>query len=117
MAHTRAHFAESTGSSWVVYFDAIWDNKKLEQNQDIEFIETQQDLLKIAIDYLPEIIDHNSWKLWTKKISEVSGKKGKELFMPLRRAITCQTYGPELKYLLQLISRQEIIKRLQKNIT
>ncbi len=70
------------------------------------------DLLSIAAKTLPEKIDENSWSDWTKQISKESGKKGKELFMPLRLALTGLKSGPELKNLLPLLEREEILKRL-----
>lgn len=71
-----------------------------------------RDLLSIAAEYLPEKITEDTWQSWTKIISEKSGKKGKNLFMPLRLALTGKNSGPELKNLLPLLSRDEIISRL-----
>ncbi|PCJ29845.1 MAG: glutamate--tRNA ligase [Rickettsiales bacterium] len=71
------------------------------------------ELMKIASDALPEEITDATWKEWTKAIMAASGKKGKELFMPLRLALTGMETGPELKNLLPLLSRQEILKRLR----
>lgn len=75
---------------------------------------TPQDpeLLVIAAKTLPEEIIETTWKEWTKSIATASGRKGKELFMPLRLALTGKTSGPELKNLLPLLSRAEILKRL-----
>jgi glutamyl-tRNA synthetase len=72
-----------------------------------------KELLKVAIEALPCEIDENSWKNWTKSISKVTGKKGKELFMPLRLALTGKDNGPELKNLLFMLDRTEILKRLK----
>ncbi|MDG1437072.1 MAG: glutamate--tRNA ligase [Rickettsiaceae bacterium] len=69
-------------------------------------------LLAIAAKTLPEEINENTWKEWTRKIGSDSGKKGKELFMPIRLALTGQATGPELQKLLPLLSREEILKRL-----
>ncbi len=74
--------------------------------------ELDMELLAIAAKHLPEEITDSTWKEWTKAISTHSGKKGKELFMPLRLALTGKTSGPELKNLLPLLSREEIIARL-----
>jgi glutamyl-tRNA synthetase len=71
------------------------------------------ELLAIAAEKLPEEINENTWKTWTKDIASISGKKGKELFMPLRLALTGKMSGPELKNLLPLLTRTEIIKRLE----
>lgn len=73
-----------------------------------------QELLAIAAKHLPEQITDTTWKEWTKEIATHSGKKGKELFMPLRLALTGQSSGPELKNLLPLLSREEIIARLKQ---
>ena len=56
--------------------------------------------------------DNQSWDEWTSLIKHKTGKKGKELFMPLRIALTGREKGPELKYLLPLLTRDYIIKKL-----
>ena len=71
------------------------------------------ELLLIAAENLPQKITNSTWQEWTKLISKNSGKKGKELFMPLRLALTGKSSGPELKNLLPLLSREEILKRLR----
>jgi glutamyl-tRNA synthetase len=70
-------------------------------------------LLAIAAKNLPEIINQDTWSNWTKLIYAESGKKGKDLFMPLRLALTGMDHGPELKNLLPLLTREEIINRLK----
>ncbi len=69
-------------------------------------------LLRIAAKTLPEIINQDTWGNWTKLISAESGKKGRDLFMPLRLALTGMDNGPELKNILPLLTRDEIVKRL-----
>jgi glutamyl-tRNA synthetase len=72
-----------------------------------------QEYLKIAASLLPDgQFTENSWSEWTKAIKAATGRAGKELFMPLRLAITGYESGPELQYILPLISREEITKRL-----
>ena len=41
-----------------------------------------------------------TWDQWLSEIKNKSNRKGKELFMPLRLALTGKETGPELKYLL-----------------
>jgi nondiscriminating glutamyl-tRNA synthetase len=43
---------------------------------------------------------------------EKAGAKGKMLFMPLRIATTGQMHGPDLKLSIELIGKEEILKRL-----
>ncbi|MGE4351371.1 MAG: glutamate--tRNA ligase [Bdellovibrionales bacterium] len=56
--------------------------------------------------------DQTTWSTWTNAVKEKTGRKGKELFMPLRRALTGLDHGPELKVLLPLIGRENALKRL-----
>ena len=44
-----------------------------------------------------------------------TGLKGKDLFMPLRLILTGKSHGPELKYLLPLFDRDEILQKLGKS--
>jgi len=74
------------------------------------------DFLKQAAEVLPNSpYDNHSWEEWTSLISGKTGKKGKELFMPLRIALTGREKGPELKYLLPLLNRDYILKKLGFN--
>ena len=41
-----------------------------------------------------------------------TGKKGKDLFKPIRLALTGKDKGPELKYLLPLLTKEHILKKL-----
>jgi glutamyl-tRNA synthetase len=60
----------------------------------------------------PEDWDATTWASWTGKLKELTGRKGKELFMPLRQAITGMDHGPEMKDLLPLIGRAKVAQRL-----
>lgn len=55
-----------------------------------------------------------TWKQWTDAIKAETGRKGKELFMPLRQALTGMDHGPELGDLLPLIGPDKAKARLQK---
>ena len=45
-------------------------------------------------------------------LAERSGRKGKALYLPLRRALTGEDHGPDLKGFLPLIGRDRALKRL-----
>jgi glutamyl-tRNA synthetase len=49
---------------------------------------------------------------WTKELREVTGRKGRELFHPLRLALTGCESDPELAVLLPLIGRARALARL-----
>lgn len=69
--------------------------------------------LTLARDLLPdEPWDHGTWAAWTGRLKERTGRKGKALFLPLRRALTGREHGPEMSALLPLIGRARAEERL-----
>ena len=71
------------------------------------------EFLRAAADLLPDLPwDLETWGPWTKAVKDASGRKGKDLFMPLRKALTGLDHGPELKAYLPLIGRARAVKRL-----
>jgi glutamyl-tRNA synthetase len=56
-----------------------------------------------------------TWGHWLTAIKAVSDRKGKGLFMPIRKALTGMEHGPELDVLLPLIGRERVLERLQKH--
>lgn len=75
-----------------------------------------KNFLESATKHLPEgDFDPASWREWTSSISNDTGLKGKNLFMPLRRLLTGMDFGPEMGKLLPLIGRDEVEIRL-KNV-
>lgn len=71
-------------------------------------------LCRIAADNLPpEPWNEQTYGEWIAVVKTESGKKGKDLFHPVRMALTAQENGPELKFLLPLIGRERAFKRLK----
>jgi len=56
----------------------------------------------------------NTWKEWTDAVKTATGRKGKDLFMPLRKALTGMDHGPELAVLLPLIGPEKALRRLNR---
>lgn len=56
--------------------------------------------------------DQATWGAWTNAVKQATGRKGRELFHPLRLALTGRENGPELKLLLPLIGRDKALARL-----
>ena len=54
------------------------------------------------------------WHALTGALKASSGRSGKALFLPLRRALTGLDHGPDMKTLLPLIGRDRAILRLSK---
>ncbi|MDR3449233.1 MAG: glutamate--tRNA ligase [Alphaproteobacteria bacterium] len=63
-------------------------------------------LSEAAASLPPTPWNDNSWGAWTDALKAKTGRKGKELFMPLRLALTTYDHGPEMKYLLPLIGEK-----------
>ena len=57
--------------------------------------------------------DGHSWAAWTAALKAATGRKGRALFQPLRRALTARDHGPEMAVLLPLIGRDAALARLQ----
>ncbi len=74
--------------------------------EDREFIKTARDHLP------PPPLTEESWKIWTDSLKHETQRKGRALFMPLRKALTGQEHGPEMKTLLSLLDHQTVVARL-----
>lgn len=73
-----------------------------------EFFETALDALdSTGADY----------QNWVDRIRQLTGAKGKKLFLPLRVALTGRRSGPDLDGVLQLIGRSEAGRRLERCIS
>ena len=57
--------------------------------------------------------DGEPWKSLTSELKESSGKKGRELFHPLRLALTGQESGPEMAGLFTSMGKERAIRRLE----
>ncbi len=52
------------------------------------------------------------WHRLTSALKAATGRKGKQLFLPLRRALTGLDHGPDMAVLLPLIGREQALERL-----
>jgi glutamyl-tRNA synthetase len=72
-----------------------------------------RDYLATARDLLPEEPwDETTWSQWTNALKAATGRKGRDLFHPLRLALTGREQGPELRTLLPLLGRRASLARL-----
>jgi glutamyl-tRNA synthetase len=53
-----------------------------------------------------------TWKEWVDAVKAATGRKGKQLFMPLRKVLTDQEHGPEMDKMLVLIGAKKARERL-----
>jgi glutamyl-tRNA synthetase len=61
----------------------------------------------------PEPWSETTYDTWLATVKPTTERKGKELFMPIRKALTGLEHGPELKKLLPLLGAEKTKQRLQ----
>lgn len=73
-----------------------------------------RDFVAQAADMLADIaIGADAWKRWTDGLKAATGRKGRALFLPLRKALTGCDHGPDMAALLPLIGKDKAIARLR----
>lgn len=86
-------------------------------NGDIEPPELGHDERRLAKDAaaIAERVDWTSepWKALTSALKESSGKKGRDLFHPLRLALTGHESGPEMAGLVASMGKERAVRRLE----
>ena len=60
------------------------------------------------------LIEDSDWKSFLSKTSSSTGKKGKEIFLPLRIALSGLTSGPELDDLTELLGKDRVLERFEQ---
>ncbi len=65
------------------------------------------DFVREALSLLPDPpFGDDAWKAWTTEVKAATGRKGKQLFMPLRHALTGRHNGPDMGDLMPLLQRK-----------
>ena len=77
-----------------------------------EFGSEDRDFLQGAADVLTW--SDTVWQDLTIALKQATGRKGKDLFLPLRQALTGMDHGPDMKELLPLIGEEEARRRLEQ---
>lgn len=94
----------SDAQEWVEV--AYGDVRPDVDSEDAEFIAT-------AIDLAPAgDFSSDTWSEWTNALKAKTGRKGKGLFMPLRKAITGRAHGPSMAEMIALMGREKVLSRL-----
>ena len=81
---------------WVLCVDGV---KPIIAFEDKEFIAICKELMPNNRQ------DHKSWLAWTTAIKLKTDRSGKNLFLPLRKALTGQENGPDMNKLFPLLQR------------
>lgn len=96
--------------------DEIKSWKDIIEN-DFEIDSIDKKLIQDAHDLLPnDPWDKNTWKSWTDLLSQKTGLTGKNLFLPLRIALTGRESGPELALFIILLGREKLLNRLKLHL-
>ena len=74
--------------------------------EDREYVQKMLDILT------PEI----SYDDWLQQLKDITGRKGKDLFHPIRLALTATEKGPELKKIFELLGYDAVKNRLENNL-
>jgi len=69
------------------------------EDEDAEFVATALQLLPAAP------YTEQTWGQWTSAVKGETGRKGRALFMPLRKALTGQAHGPDMSALMPLLQK------------
>jgi glutamyl-tRNA synthetase len=101
----RANLANLSDAK--IWWDILHGTIEAELNHD------ERAFLREAAHKLPpEPWDEATYDAWLASVKPSTTRKGKELFLPLRKALTGLEHGPELKKLLPLLGPEQTKKRL-----
>lgn len=57
----------------------------------------------------PMPFDGSTWASWTERVKSETGRRGKALYMPLRKAVTGREKGPEMAEVMALLQKRPTI--------
>lgn len=98
--------------------DIFFNNEvKPENDEVLEVLKGEQVLdlfngFKVELQGVDEV-DEEFASSVMKRLKKATGIKGKQLFMPVRAALTGQLHGPELSNVLLVLGKQNILKRIE----
>lgn len=105
--------SDIAGEADVFFRDAVYD----EQARQVLAGDGVLDVLKAFRDELPVFNEPAEAKDFIKYVIKKLKLKPKDVYMPLRSALSGQTHGPELPYLLIIWGREESLRRINKALT
>ncbi len=92
---------DDVDSWWALFRDGA---EPLVEDEDRDFV-------REAFALLPEApYDSGTWASWTEAVKAATGRKGKALFMPLRKAVTGREKGPEMADVMALLQTRPALR-------
>ncbi|ATQ35824.1 glutamyl-tRNA synthetase [Mesoplasma entomophilum] len=107
-------FAEQINNHLSIFF------KDMEiSNDTFEVLRSIDESIKVIEEFKNQINGLSTWevesiKLLIKSVSEVTNKKGKELFMPIRIAASNSEHGPSLADVIYLLGKEKVLANIAK---
>ena len=105
-------------SLWADIIFAQWNAQEHINQEGLSLIrQAGSDFFFAAEALFQKVYRGNGWEIYAQALGKETGKKGKQLFMPLRLALTGLFFGPELDPLVALLGREETVRRLKAAAT
>ncbi|MEG1288401.1 MAG: glutamate--tRNA ligase [Bacilli bacterium] len=107
----------SYGSEINELTDVFFQNEININDECKEFLESDDSISKVIEEYRKEIKELKEWNIESIKdlimnVKEVTGVKGKLLYMPIRIMVSGVMHGPELPDTIYLIGKEKVLERL-----
>lgn len=87
-----------------------------DQEKEILEIETNSIVFNSLLEKIKKLKEFNALEIKKiiKEVQKETKVKGKNLFMPIRVAVTGETHGPELSVSLELLGKETVVNRIKK---
>jgi nondiscriminating glutamyl-tRNA synthetase len=105
----------------IVELSDMFFKEEAEYEEDAKEVlsgETVPEVLKAFSEELEKLDNFKAdeIKAAMKAVQKSTGQKGKNLFMPIRAAVSGQTHGPDLPQAIELLGKVKVLNRIQKII-
>lgn len=105
----------------IVELSELFFKQEIEYDEEAKAVlagEQVPNVLKAFYEQMVQLatFDSDHIKAAIKAVQKETGQKGKNLFMPIRVAVTGQTHGPELPEAIRLLGKEAVLSRLVKFI-
>ncbi|WP_336790810.1 glutamate--tRNA ligase [Paenibacillus sp. MMO-177] len=131
---------DAAGREWVTALAALYQEKlraasdiveltelffrdTVEDEEEAKAVLAEEQVPAVLAAFLAKIEDNEASaftvdgiKDWIKAVQKETGFKGKQLFMPIRAALTGQTHGSDLNQSIALLGRDKVINRLKNRL-
>lgn len=114
LAHVNATIYEIIKDNLESVFDIVKWVEAIENPKKIEFSAADIEYLKQCLNILPGELSESFYDDWMTKIKANTGRKGRDLFNPIRLSLTGLDSGPELRKIIPYIGLDQTISRIKQ---